>query len=149
VKYHVPGSLLERWFLKTLINLTYGGDLPIGPDSNTPGFPSDLLVNIAFGKVSLTEEAGLYSVIKIGEKVTMTEAIAFSPLIYQHSFIAGALFRIKGFRFLLFLGPGRPPRPLSNLGIEEDWGDSQLNYHNQEVQFMINRAISHKIIFNW
>ena len=108
-KYQVSGNLLERWFLKTLVNLTYGGDLPIGPDSDVPGFPSDVLVEIAFGKASLSGEAGLYSVIELGEKIQMGETIAFSPLIYQQSFIGGALFKIKGLRFLLFLGPSAAP----------------------------------------
>src|SRR5271168_3766899 len=48
IRYSVNGKLLERWFLKTLINLAWDGSLIIGPGDHETGTPSTDLVEIAF-----------------------------------------------------------------------------------------------------
>src|SRR6202034_2773995 len=45
-KHFLDGVLIERWFLKTLINLAFDGKYPIGADSSVEGWPSDRLVRI-------------------------------------------------------------------------------------------------------
>src|SRR5580704_164600 len=48
----IDGPKMERWFLKTLINLSYERGHPIGRDSRVPGRPSDRLVRVAYGMES-------------------------------------------------------------------------------------------------
>src|SRR5690348_538201 len=48
-KFRIDGPGLERWCLKTLINLSCNGTLPIGRDSQVVGRPSERLVRVAFG----------------------------------------------------------------------------------------------------
>lgn len=50
--FTIDGALLERWFLKTLINFSHGGQWIIGEGSHPPGLPNDELVKIAFGKAA-------------------------------------------------------------------------------------------------
>jgi len=149
-RYSINGLLLERWFLKTLINIQSTSSYPIGFNSNKAGMPSDELVKIAFGFSPFPEKCGLYCVIKQDEQIKTNETLEYAPLIKDNSFIGGALFRIRGFRFLLFITPNGPPSHLTGLGIgEEDWGDSQLNFHNKKIQFAIGKHTSHILVFNW
>jgi len=57
----VNGPPLERWFLKTLINLACEGERKIGPDSQEIGQPSQNPVRIAYGWEKFQGQAGLYS----------------------------------------------------------------------------------------
>jgi hypothetical protein len=62
--YSVDGPKLERWFLKTLVNLSLVHEYHahrIGRDSNEPGTPSERLVKIAFGLSGFDGAAGLYA----------------------------------------------------------------------------------------
>jgi hypothetical protein len=49
---HIDGHKLERWLLKTAINVAYGGDLHlgVGMSGSQPGLPSPYLVDVALGK---------------------------------------------------------------------------------------------------
>jgi hypothetical protein len=133
VRYSISGKLLERWFLKTLINIAFGGDLPIGLEGS-PGKPTEELVRIAFGLSSFKERAGLYSIVHTGQVINSTDVVALAPLIKEKTYIAGGLFSFRGFRFLLFLMPEGPPSPLDGVWLDgEDVGQSQLNYHNQRI----------------
>jgi hypothetical protein len=149
VNFKVSGILFERWVLKTLINLSFNQNFPIGNDGSQNGMPSDSLVKLVFGLQNFEGKSGLYSVVKTGEHTNFLETLRFAPLIYQGRYIAGAMFVIKGLRFVLFFGKEGPPNPLSNLGIQGDWGDSQLNFHNKEIIFNINNLPSHKVVFEW
>jgi hypothetical protein len=46
-RFPINGFALERWCLKTLINIAFGGQVPIGRGS-PPGKPPNALVEIAF-----------------------------------------------------------------------------------------------------
>lgn len=56
VTYDIDGSMLHRWFLKTLINLSYGGNYTIGRTSSTNGISSEHLVRVAYGLSSVNGE---------------------------------------------------------------------------------------------
>lgn len=60
--HEFDGPLLERWFMKTMINmeLASGQKLPIGPYVNQP-IPACELVELAYGKSTLSGNAGLYA----------------------------------------------------------------------------------------
>lgn len=150
VKYSVDGPGLERWFLKTLINLTFEGGYPIGRESAQPGRPSEHLVHIAFGRRKFEERAGLYSVIHPGMKMFSAERIAFTPLIKLGTHIEGALFGFAGFIYLLFLEKEGPPPRLTGISFcGEDLGKSQLNFHNEQATDMAGRYKSQTITTTW
>ena len=103
--FRINGPGLERWFLKTLINVAFGHEYRIGRDSTAPGEPSPALVEIAFGKRNFEGRAGLYQVVHVGEQIQSSDTFKFTPLIKDGHHIDGCLFAFRGFRFFLFLGP--------------------------------------------
>ena len=107
-KYLVDGVILERWFLKTLINLAVDGDHPIGSDSNVPGWPSDRLVRIALGIEQFQGKAGMYTVLRVGMEVTLEDRVSLLPVTGPGGQVVEGLFIFRGFTFLLCLEPEGP-----------------------------------------
>jgi hypothetical protein len=134
IHHSINGIMLERWFLKTLINISLvDRKYPIGGISSKNA-PTEDLVKIAFGLAPFLGRSGLYSVIYDGQRIDSSDVISFSPLIKDKSYIAGGKFSFRGFKFLLFLLPEGPPEQLTGIRFgEEDWGQAQLNYHNRSI----------------
>jgi hypothetical protein len=132
VRHSIP--LLERWLLKTLINLSYNGDKPIGRLSTIAGKPSDELVKIAFGHSQFAGRAGLYVIGMVGMNMKSTDMFKFAPLVKHNHHIEGALFVFRGHPLLLFLEPEGVLQPLSGLHLEGyDLGHCQVNFHLQRI----------------
>jgi hypothetical protein len=100
----IDGALLERWFLKTLINLSYGGSWVIGEGSHPAGMPNDELVRIAFGRAAFREKAGLYTAAHDGEVVAFRQGLSLTPKTIGNNLLAG-MFSFCGYRFFLSLLP--------------------------------------------
>jgi hypothetical protein len=98
----VDGPLLERWFLKTIINLSHGSQWIIGEGSHGVGRASDELVQIAFGKAAFQPKAGLYTAVHDGEKITFRKVCGFRRRRSGDNLLAG-MFSLCGFRFFLSL----------------------------------------------
>jgi hypothetical protein len=150
VRYRVEGPALERWFLKTLINLCCDHDYPIGRRSTVVGRPTEQLVWNAYGLESFENRAGLYFVVRPGMQVNSADTVSFSPLIKHGAHIEGGLFVFRGLRFLLFLEPEGPPVPLDGICIDgEDLGHAQLNFHNQQITVNTGKYRSQVLTINW
>jgi hypothetical protein len=76
-RFKVNGPLLERWFLKTLINLSFCGEWAIGLGSHKRGTPSERLVKIVFGREAFEPYAGLYLASYPGENVDSMDRVSF------------------------------------------------------------------------
>jgi hypothetical protein len=150
IHHSIDGLMLERWFLKTLINLSLNGDYPIG-GMCSKGSPTENLVKIAFGITPFPGRAGLYSVVHIGGNIYSSDTIEFTPLINKENvFIVGGLFSFRGFKFLLFLLPEGPPEQLIGIRVGgEDWGQSQLNYHNRQFKEILGTHLSQIVNCKW
>lgn len=147
---YVDGHLLERWFLKTLINLAFDGEHRIGADSTEMGKPSQRLVEICFGSAKFQGRAGLYSAVHAGQNIESTDRFSFAPLIFEGTHVAGGLFSFRGFRYVLFLkeeGISRLPRGIGMPG--EDWSVSQLNFHNKEIREVTGKHLSQVLHTRW
>lgn len=151
-KYCIDGKLLERWFLKTLINLSSFGDLPIGNESNLNSKPSQRLVEIAYGLDEFKPLEGLYTlnhknVIRGGETYKIT------PIYNSDKYVAGGVFDFRGFIFLLsienvhifdFLFPLRETASLISLNV------SSPVHHLQNIEALTRkRKLSQRIVFEW
>jgi hypothetical protein len=149
-RFHVDGPRLERWFLKTTINLCHGQAFKIGRDSTECGRPTDELVKIAFGLRSFPGKAGLYSIVRVGQARYSDDSVKFAPLIKDQSYIAGGLFSFRGFIFLLFLEPEGLAQPLIGLSFDgEDLGQCQINFHNKQARAVVGKYLSHVVQTNW
>jgi hypothetical protein len=150
VKYLVDGPPVERWFLKTLINICCDREYPIGSSSTVPGQPSDELVRIAFGRQSFTDLAGLHFVVRTGMQANSTDSVSFSPILKPRMHIEGGVFGFRGLRLLLFLEAAGPPAPLTGLFFEgEDLGDCQLNFHNEQINENSGKYRSQVLRMKW
>jgi hypothetical protein len=104
VRLPVDGEGLERWFLKTLINVTVDGKQKIGPKSKTVGEPSSDLVEIAFGRRKFVPNAGLHSSAEVGETINSEDRVTIAPFFdAKDEHILGGTFLFRGFRFMLCL----------------------------------------------
>ena len=149
VRTEIDGRGFERWCLKTLINLSYDRDRPIGRDSLRSGKPSDRLVRIAYGQEQFFEKAGLYFVARVGMNIQSEDRINFAPLISRLGNVEGGLFSIRGLRMLLYLEAEGPPR-LTGIPIDgENLGNAQVNYHIRQIKVMNGKYLSEIQSFTW
>jgi hypothetical protein len=149
IKHRINGLILERWFLKTLINFSYNGDKPIGRGSQVAGKPSDELVRIAFGLSHFRGRAGLSFVVRVGMQIRSQDIFKFAPLI-KDGRIEGGLFVFRGQPMLLYLGEEGVPVPLSGVHVEgEDLGSCLINFHNERITANRGKHPSQVIRIDW
>ncbi len=133
MRYSINGRLLERWFLKTLINLAWDGKLIIGPGKHNRGTPSGDLVEIAFGRREFPSPAGLYLSAIIGENITLEDRVNITTKSEGNNLVA-AEFLFRGCKFFLSLLPIK----FTTLG------HSQLLYRDTNLIFRVhNRRLKH------
>lgn len=107
----VNGALLERWFMKTVINHAFGRSLPIGGDSAPPGWPTRELVEMVYGRRPVDHGAGsgLFVMAAVGDDVDIGERFVLQPYDRENRFIAGCLVSFRTLMFGLNFEPGRIP----------------------------------------
>jgi hypothetical protein len=141
--FDIDGLLLERWFLKTLINIAFDKKMIIGTGDREPGKPSLELIEISFGLRSFGENEGLHVSVYEGYKAELRQGLSFSSLAEGNNLVA-ARFYFSGLQFLLSLYP----HPLRFDGT------SQLMRHLRLINFGMttSRVLSkqsHRIRFSW
>ena len=151
----LDGDGLERWFLKTLINVTTGGKEKIGPKSNTPGEPSSDLVEIAYGHRKFVPNAGLYNSQEAGETIDSEDGVNIAPFFDEkNEYVLGGTFHFRGFRFMLYLGEAGFT---GNVTFVHRDGRDTSQYskplrHLRQVKVTVGpkrKYVSHTIDFEW
>ena len=154
VRLHIDGAALERWFLKTLVNVTVGGRDRIGSKSLIPGEPGADLVEIAYGEKRFVPKAGLYSPAEVGEKFASEDRVTIIPYFdARNGCVMGGTFYFRGFRFALHLGEqGLGP---NDQFVHKGGGVSQYSrplYHLAKWKWTVGpsqKRVSHMIEFKW
>jgi hypothetical protein len=149
--FHIEGLPLERWFLKTAINLALvqQGELRWA-DGSSGRTPPKSLVRAAFGEESLGSGLGLYAAAQIGEAGLSGESVHFAPLFDAGDCFVGSIFSFRGFRFLLSLRPGSlPPRISLGNDTESPWYASHLLHHIERFRFTLASQLSHFVYLTW
>jgi hypothetical protein len=149
-EFHIDGRALERWFLKTLINVATDGIHKIGRDSDEIGKPSERLVRIAFGMETFKPEAGMYVLGHIGQSVKLREGVLLNPLIDTAKDIVGVVFHFHGYRFLLYLEEEglQPNIPIPSM-FGEEAHNTQTRYHLKALNINLGKYLSHRIAFTY
>jgi hypothetical protein len=149
-KFQIDGRGLERWFLKTLINVAVEGIHKIGRDSIESGKPSDRLVRIAFGMETFKPKAGMYSLGHVGQSLKLREGVLLNPLIDTAKDIVGVLFHFHGYRFLLYLEEEglQPNIPIPGM-FGEQAHSTQTLYQPEALNFNLGKYLSHSIAFTY
>lgn len=133
------GRALERWFLKTLINLNFEGKSKIGLNSDQRGRPSWDLVEIAFGRQAFAHPHGLYVAGHTGQRVDLRDHVKITGKT-SGNHLVGAAFVFRGVHFYLNLAP-------IVLGFN---GLSRLLYHETSFKYQVadskgRQKLSHEV----
>lgn len=146
----VNARLLERWLLKVLLNLSFGGALKIGLDGVQPGKASLRWVNVCFGRSPFEGRCGMYVGSYAGMSLEMGETLRYSPAVREDQRILGGFFTVAGIYFYLCLEPGGISVPMREVaGVEPMWAKSSLTWRFHEMITEISHRRSHVIRFNW
>jgi hypothetical protein len=149
-QYKLDGRLLERWFLKTTINFMCQQKYPIGDGEPVSGMPSTELVEIAFGERSFKAQCGLY-LIHSAENINSFDRLEFAAYFKSDmSYIAGGIFLLRGFRFLVFFGHEDSPN-LTDIQLgDTDLSSYRLFFHPEQLRFTDgSNELYREIVINW
>lgn len=152
VRYEIDGGRLERWFLKTLINIVVSQQakgtcwaLSGSPLDQAP----DVLVRAAFGREPLARPMGLYAVGAVGETVKHVDGVELATLLRPTAnALVGGLFTFLGLRFLLYVDhvPVPPSLPLPS---GQGWLTSDALYHVGKINGTVGGKLSHYVHILW
>lgn len=149
-RFSIDARLLERWFLKTLLNLTHGSKFLIGISGTEYGVPPDDLVRVCYGLQPFPGNAGMYVAANVGMTLSMFETVAFSPLIKDDQWVLGGFFEFRGVRFFLALMPEGLEYPLRSIPrIDPNWANAQLLRPFEKITAKHGKYISHIVEFLW
>jgi hypothetical protein len=134
-RLEADGSRLERWFLKTLINVavSQNQEHTIGDPNvqSSAGLPSDEMVRIAFGLCSFKKPAGLYILARPGRELTLEDRVNIRTFVAEGTHLAAGIFAFRGLEFFLSLTPDL-------LAVNEfGFQGSQLLYHDVKFRFQV------------
>jgi len=137
-------SLLERWCLKTLINVNHQSGWRYLDDA-APDSPPNELVEVAFGRRRFKDHKGLYAIAQNGSQITMNDdwlRITTKTRNVDERLV-GATFHLWGFPFYLNL----IPEPIS-------WAGANLMRHTITMWFQTldhkgRNVKSHKVTFKY
>lgn len=144
ITYRVSGPLLERWFLKTLINLSVMRDEGLLWEASQPfNRPPAHLVRAAFGLERLAFPAGLYFDGQVQRKISSDrEGLKCLHVFDAANQIVGARFLLRGFPFLLWPTTDLPP----GAGLGVDLGHAM--HHPRIVKGNVGERPSHELHFD-
>lgn len=151
VQLEADGQLLERWFLKTAINLCL-----VQPTPNTWELSGDHLhtppvglIQAALGHQPLQRPLGLYVGAAVGDGIAFQEGVEFWPITAGDGRVVGFAFMFFGIRVLLWTS-GRPvPDPLVLPNAAGTWAQGTMYYHLVEINFKVGVRDSHVLRFRW
>lgn len=100
--WQLQGRLLERWFLKTLINLVQVQSQDVvWPGGAAPREPTKDVVEACFGRTPIASPRGLHAAAAVGHSVDSRDYVSFAPVIDSDAqALAGGAFEFRGLRFL-------------------------------------------------
>jgi hypothetical protein len=153
VKYRLSGLLIEKWFVKTLINicLTQEKDALIHFDKVLP---------FLYSSQNFENPFGLSFGIKSGMPLHIENKISILALFNDNNGtkeLSGGLFTFHGFRIIVLIPCSKFPLENNQLKLSNSYGEAfeglQLNWHNTEIgQDGIKgrkKVTTQKIIFSW
>jgi hypothetical protein len=150
--FRINGILLERWLLKTLINLCSQSGLLIGSKAEKKNIPDESLVRVCFGLERFAGKSGLYLAARVGANVASGPAIGFAPLIFDGTHVAGGFFNFRGFFLFISLFEELLPTDfnwVTDFGGVNEWAGTRPTWHFKKVVVKVNQARSSVVHFDW
>lgn len=127
----VDGRMLERWFLKSIINMEFNCGLPIGDPNERAGWPTRALVEMVFGRCLVRPPYGLFLVDDPGRRFTLgRDEFRFSSLVGPAgTHIICGLLEFRGLMFGV---------NLTNVPLAPGVFDEPLGFVNSRIQQPFN-----------
>jgi hypothetical protein len=144
--FRINGLMLERWFLKTLINLSHADPINIWAGNRADRIPADELVRIAFGLTAWPEHSGLWLAVgQAGTQYDISRRLRFRSKTDGESLV-GSFFSFCGYEFYLNLQAVHP-----NF---VDFNALQTMHHIRKYCYTIpddknRQVLSHTIHLDW
>jgi hypothetical protein len=126
VHYRIEAKRLERWFLKVMLGIGFGGKLTIGPEPLEAGLVSRQLARIAFGLEEFPVGQGMYVAFQDKETFNLEDRFRYTAKAIGTQLLMG-YFQTHGLRFYLNLQP-------TSGAIYKSIEDSQVFY--REAHFV-------------
>jgi hypothetical protein len=150
-RYKADGVMLERWFVKTAINIVCAGNKTAHwLEGGTPAFkPPPSLVHFAFGKRPLPPYIGLFYAHNNGQTIKLNDFLNIGLLMGDDR-VAAAVFEFRGLRFIMSLlnqPMAMKPPFLEYLG--DDWRETELMYHLGNIRFSLSGQLSQELNIKW
>jgi hypothetical protein len=144
----VPGALLERWCIKTAINLisSRGAEGPWSLKGDASTHPPVKIVEAAFGRSRLSDPLGLYLAAEVGAEHRVEDHVGFEVIEDPPNPFAGATFLFSGFRFLIWLHNSDPSSGDSPLRRLEGYEGVEHMYRGVGIHFS---TTSERLEFKW
>lgn len=154
-EYDLDGRLLERWFLKTLINMELAGDqeLIVGPYVAHAERPHCDLVEIVYGLRPFSGGSGLYFLADSAHKVRFEERVRYTAYLKvtdNGGYVAAGEFNFHGFQLILSLEPEGLPATVERRDADDRViRKLTLLHHPELLDFRVNEFPSQKIRVSW
>lgn len=108
--HELDGPLVERWLMKTAINMTVGyrERRRVGSGDAEPNRPSRELAEMVFGHRPVVEPYGIWFVTRTDDQLVADQSFSTQPWV-KGDVLGGTLFSICGFQFAVSLSDDEPP----------------------------------------
>lgn len=149
-KFTVSGFALERWCLKTLVTIAFGGTIPIGDSDSPPGQPPPALVETAFGlRQFKPPRTGLYWMGKGGDTVNVSESVEVTTFSNSANRLAGARYRFWGLELLLMVSDGPQGQFIFTSADGKQTVEPKTWYRPATINISVHGRPSHLLEFTW
>lgn len=125
-RHVLEGTLLQRWFMKTLVNCSQHLELPIGAVDAGMNRPTERVVEMIYGRHSVASPFGVWFAAFRGPLIPDDE-VSFYPWIHRTGYVGGALIWFRGWRFLVNLAPELPDDDYLR-SIDTKFADAEWRY---------------------
>lgn len=155
VRFILDGSLLEKWFCKTLMNVSLVNEREVI-------IPYEAILSFLFLDKKFERPYGLSVAARVTQEIIMGPRIEITPVLNIREDgikeLAGGLFIVRGFYFILLLPCSREPFKDNKFTLNiadstQRWDDLQLNWHHKEINQFWKRGRkkykTHLIHFEW
>jgi hypothetical protein len=152
VEVEMDGLLLERWFLKTAINLIVSHGEPLKwPQSEIDAALPESLVRTAFGLDGFRWPAGLYFFGGQGQRVDSADGVKMQALHQDDDSLGGVQWYFRGLDFISWIEMGEQPVWMLSNGtlLRADEIGSPLRYHPERFTFKGGNGRSCDVNFRW
>ena len=145
------GVLLEKWALKTFLNLGYVGGLD--PEHHTRVLPEAGLITYLFRDTEVPTGIGLYFVTGAVSNHGYKIGLSWNAIrnMSDAGVIVGMTFTLNDVRFVVSAAPGPAEKRIARMGVvnEVDYSKAKILYRPANIVLLSKTAGRKTIILEW